>query len=171
MNNETTNTKPNYIIHCIYASAFLLAILIFISYQVWNRIQINNEIKAKDEKHRIYEEAQILKAKKQQEKTSSCLTVVSNMYERAWAKACVSENQRMKTAYENCLREAKSLTDYVFSHSPEDRKKFYLHKANECKSIYQFTSLANLNCTLPKSLAEGLNMDLNKMEARCREDT
>jgi len=66
MGVSMNQSKPNYLIHCIYAGAVLLCMFLYVSYQVWNRVQISNEIKAQNEERRINEAAKILKEKKRQ---------------------------------------------------------------------------------------------------------
>ncbi len=164
-----SQSKPNYVIHCIYAGSFLLSIFFYVSYQVWNRVQMSNEIKAQNEEYRINQAAQILKEKKQKEIISSCLMITSNLYSKTWADTCANQNQKIKNAYETCLRDAKAWSDYI-SYSSGDKKKLYTYKISECRSLYQYTNKPNPNCTLPRSIAENLNAELNKMESRCRED-
>lgn len=170
MGVNMNHSKPNYVIHCIYAGAFLLSIFFYVSYQIWDRVQLNNEINAKNEERRINQAAQILKERKQKEIISSCLMSASNLYIEAWSDACSSQNHRIKNAYETCLRDAKAWSEYIWSHSPADKKKLYTYKINECKSLYQFTNKANPNCTLPKLIAKGLNKYLSNLELRCREN-
>ncbi|WP_454786014.1 hypothetical protein [Legionella sp. WA2024007413] len=165
MTTETTKAKPNYLIHMIYAAAFVLAVQIVVVYLIWNNIQINNERKAIDEKTRQAQEAQALKEKERKLILSTCQKIVSNLHKKSLTEACITQNNDSMKRYKNCLNEAKNWADYN-AYYPHNNA-LYAYEVNECKRRYSMSAKSNSNCVLPKSIANKINADFNKMQQSC----
>ncbi|WP_454782825.1 hypothetical protein [Legionella sp. WA2022007384] len=170
MTTETTQVKPNYVIHIIYAAAFVLAVQIVVVYLIWNKIQINNEIKANEEKTRHEQEAQAFKEKERTLIVSTCQKLVSNLHKKSLTEACITQNNTSMKRYKNCLNEAKNWVDYN-AYYPQQKNELYTYEVNECKRRYSMSSKSNSNCVLPKSIASKINADFNKMQQSCNNVT
>jgi hypothetical protein len=167
---ETTPKKQNYLIHLIYAGSFLLAVLLVVSYLFWSKNQVTIQHREHEEQIRIKEQNRMTQEKERQIKIKFCMNKAMELYSHDWALVCIQQNERNKKAFDNCRNQADALVKayetYITSH---DSTRAYNYKVAQCKGLYSYSNKPSLNCTLPATLADGVNAGLKRYEQTCRE--
>jgi hypothetical protein len=168
---EITPKKQNYLIHLIYAGSLLLAVLFVVAYLVWSKNQLAIQHRAHEEQIRIKEQNRLVQQKERQTKIKFCMNKAMELYSQDWAIACIQQNERNKKGFENCRNQADAYVKYMKTSytTAQDSARLYNYQIAQCKGLYSYSNKANLNCSLPATLADGVNAALKKYEQTCRE--
>lgn len=168
-----TSKKQNYIIHLIYAGSFLLITLLILSYLVWNKKQLEIQHKEHEEKIRIKEQHRMAQEREHLARVKLCMSKAMGFYSQDWATACIQQNERNKKGFENCRNQADAYVKYMKTSytTPQESARLYNYQLAQCQGLYTFSKKPNLNCTLPTTIADGVNNALKKYEQTCRDIT
>ncbi len=147
---HSAQLNKKYLVHIIYAGAFLLSVLTVIGYLVWNKYQAIEQNNMK--------KAEIL----------VCMTRAEENYAEAWATACKKNAEKNQVALTNCISSSEKQAHFITAH---DRfinySSLYKTYTAQCKNLYGTPDSTN-NCLLPKPIADGLNSGLRDEEKNCR---
>lgn len=168
---KTTPTKPKYITHLIYATAFALAVFIVDISLIWSKMQTKPEVNEKKEVINPVQQVRVSKEQERQIIVATCHKLVANMHKKSLAEACTAQNNHIIKQYNNCLDDAKTMADYyAYSFSPLHKNEVYAHQVNRCKRRFNVNP-TNQRCVLSQSIAMKIKADFNKMEKSCYQIT
>lgn len=149
MNLSNNQSEKKYLVHIIYAGAFLFAVLAVIGYLVWNKYEIASAAQAK------------------KTKTLVCITEAQENYSQSWAAACNANAKETQDELTNCIISSKKRAQLIAdADSYVNYKNLAANYIAQCKTAYG-TPNSKSTCLLPASIAKSLNSGLQKSEKLC----
>lgn len=148
--------KSNYSIHLIYAGSFIVAVFMFIGYMAWN----NHQIALQKENEQI-----------RKIKVLGCIQYAEKSYAQSWANACKQNAEKTQEALSSCENQADSLNKYLNVPEVKEKKRgsyLYNYEVAQCRRAYGAPN-PRPDCELPGSIAESLNISLQRQEKLCNE--
>ena len=151
--------KKSYLVHLIYAGAFLLAVLAVLAFLLYQNHEVAQQTKEKAAQEAIRKE-------QENKKLEDCLNAAGETYALDWALACTKQKNDSETMLKNCLKEAKTNAIFFYPDDLTYQKNFYSLKEAECyKTVSDIEG--NPSCTLFFGRGHELNNELMALKEEC----